>query len=91
MRLVSYHCSITAILGSLKSYRGLRLVRRTILRIISEPSNPHINHPLDIIYKMELATYQPRGLPMGFDHSPKPLTVDFVKLCGLRMKSVGIA
>ena len=34
---------------------------------------------------MELATYQPRGLPMGFDYSPKPLTVDFVKLCGLDM------
>ena len=44
---------------------------------------PHMHHPPNAIYKVELATYQPRGLPMGFDHSPKPLTVDFVKLYGL--------
>ena len=43
-----------------------------------------------IIY-IVLATYQPRGQPLGLDHSPQPLIVDFVKLCGLRMKSVGTA
>lgn len=38
-----------------------------------------------LFVKLALATFQPRGSPLGLDHSPKPLTVDFVKLCGLRI------
>lgn len=40
------------------------------------------------IFKLVLATFQPRGSPLGLDHSPKPITVDFVKLCGLRIVSI---
>ena len=43
---------------------------------------------LNFLLFLVLATSQPRGQPLGLDHSPKPLTVDFVKLCGLRIVSV---
>lgn len=84
MRLVSYLCSITAVLGSLPSYPGHRISGGQSSEL--ELLHTIIGKILLWIIYIILATYQPRGQPLGFDHSPKPLTVDFVKLCGLRMK-----
>lgn len=63
---------------------GLLLNGRSVLQVGISTYNHRQNPPLDY-FIIALATYQPRGSPLGLDHSPKPLTVDFVKLCGLRI------